>query len=99
MNKLKLIVALVALGTLAGCDVDEGVKQSENAKKVTILSSDRFKIERVSIFRDRLAYGNDRGVYVITDTRTGQEFVGVSGVGISELGSHQSGKTHISDER
>lgn len=99
MLKLKLIFALALLGTLAGCEVDEGVKQSQNAKQVTILSSDRFKIERVSIFRDRLAYGTERGVYVITDTETGQEFVGVSGVGISELGVHKSGKTQISDER
>ncbi|MDK4687856.1 hypothetical protein [Kingella negevensis] len=38
--------------------------------------------------QQRTAYGNKRGVYVIKDSDTGREFVGISGVGIAELGSH-----------
>ena len=62
-------------------------------------SDGRFKVERVQTFDDGSAYSNSRAVYVITDTKTGQEFVGVSGVGIAELGSHRSGKASVSDER
>lgn len=55
----------------------------------------RFVVARISIFGDTLAYGGKRGVYVITDTKTGKEYIGVSGIGISELGSHTlyGGKT------
>lgn len=59
----------------------------------------RFRVQMVASFTDELAYGYVRGVYVITDTTTGQEFVGISGIGISELGSHQSGKVRVRDER
>lgn len=59
----------------------------------------RFRVQMVASFVDKLAYGDVRGVYVITDTTTGQEFVGISGIGISELGSHQSGKVRVGDER
>lgn len=61
--------------------------------------SNRFKVERVGLFKDDLAYDGHRGIYIITDTKTGQELVGLSGIGISELGSHKSGKAHHSDER
>lgn len=63
----------------------------------------RFAVQRVGVFSDDLAYGNRRGIYLITDSETGAQFVGVSGVGISELGSHttRSGKTTVTvdDER
>lgn len=59
----------------------------------------RFVVRRVDVVVDSVAYNGKRGVYVITDTKTGAEFVGVSGVGISELGSHRSGKTTVTDER
>lgn len=69
------------------------------AEPITYKSNGRFKVERVGVFFDNLAYDDKRGIYVITDTETNQEFVGVSGIGISELASHQSGKTRSSDER
>jgi hypothetical protein len=59
----------------------------------------RVTVERIDVVSDSLAYGGKRGVYVIRDTKTGREFVGVSGVGIAELGSHPSGKTQSADER
>lgn len=59
----------------------------------------RIKVERVGVISDGLAYGDRRGLYVITDTTTGAEFIGVSGVGIVETGSHQVGKTRTRDER
>lgn len=59
----------------------------------------RFTIVQSDVFRDSLAYGSLRGVYIIIDNKTGKEFVGVSGVGIAETGSHSTGKTSASDER
>lgn len=67
-------------------------------QEITI-TPERFTVVQVGIFRDELAYGSRRGIYVITDRKTGKEFFGVSGVGISETGSHSNGKTSTSDER
>lgn len=61
--------------------------------------SDRVKVEVLNVIRDTTAYNNRRGVYLITDTQTGQQFIGVAGVGISEVGSHKAGKTTVQDER
>lgn len=90
MKKLMIIAALA----LAGCGPDPTQGMD------TPLSSDgRFEIKRVAVVDDGLAYGDRRGIYVLTDTQTGTEYVGVSGVGISEVGSHQSGKARMTDER
>lgn len=62
-------------------------------------STGRVKVERIGVIADGLAYGDRRGIYVITDTQTGREFIGVSGVGITETGSHQAGKARVRDER
>lgn len=64
------------------------------------LESSRFQVEILSTFEDRLAYGSERGVYLLRDTTTGQEFVGISGVGISAVGWHRVDKNNgVRDER
>ena len=93
---------IIAALLLSACGPNPNVpmyEQEARPEGMGINTNGRFKVERVGVFEDSLAYDDRRGVYVITDTKTGQEFVGVSGVGIADLGSHQSGKTHISDER
>ena len=101
MNRPLLAVALLA--TLTACtprlEADTELSTPRKQLGPKELAAGRFKVERVGVFSDGLAYGEKRGIYVITDTKTGQEFVGVSGVGISELGRHQSGKSSVSDER
>lgn len=69
--------------------------QRENPEVVDVNPSDRIIVNRISVIQDSLAYGDKRGVYVIIDTKTGKEYIGVSGVGITEAGSHtvSSGKT------
>jgi hypothetical protein len=62
-------------------------------------SSGRFTVSRVQDVRDNAAYTGYRSVYIIVDSETGKEFIGVSGIGISELGSHRSGKSTVMDER
>lgn len=62
-------------------------------------STGRVTVERIGVVEDSLAYGARRGIYVIRDRQTGDEFIGVSGVGIAEPGHHRSGKSNITDER
>jgi hypothetical protein len=59
----------------------------------------RFEVRRVGVFKDDAAYNEVRGIYILTDRETGKEYVGVSGIGISELGQHPAGKTSAPDER
>lgn len=73
--------------------------------KATAGSTDagRFNVTLVAKFYDSLAYDEQRGIYLITDKKTGKEMVGISGVGISELGSHSERNgdhtTTVADER
>ncbi|URG14030.1 hypothetical protein [Pectobacterium phage vB_ParM-25] len=62
-------------------------------------TKDGIAVVQVGIFKDELAYGNRRGVYRIKDQRTGKEYIGVSGIGISEVSNHSNGKQSIEDER
>jgi len=92
----KLLVLITSL-FLFGC----GVKVADDMKteQTVGLSNNRIIVERINSVRDNLAYGGRRGIYLITDTKTGIEYIGISGIGISETGSHSSGKYYTSDER
>lgn len=95
-------IAIICLALLAACTPKVEVDTPLTAIPrgiAEIKPQGRFKVERIGVFADGLAYDGKRGIYVITDTTTGQEFVGISGIGISELGSHQAGKARVSDER
>lgn len=107
MNNLRILSVLPLALFLAGCPeiqptmplhgAAEGIGDTE--RPLSIRENDRFHVERIGIFADDLAYNHKRGVYLIKDKQTGEEFVGVSGVGIAETAMHRSGKTSISDER
>lgn len=71
----------------------------ENPDTGTSQPGERFTVTRVGVFEDRLAFNEKRGVYQIRDNKTGKEYVGVSGVGIAEIGEHQQGKVIVEDER
>lgn len=98
---MKVIAIFAAAVLLSGCKIERSPEERQRRMpaQLSVTSSERFKVERVQVIRDPLAYNGDRGIYLLTDTHTGQEFVGVSGVGISELGMHLSGKVNIQDER
>jgi hypothetical protein len=95
------LAVLLALG--AGCapeaDTPLGISSPGDGAALKIGGNGRFSVVRVGVIKDDLAYHDRRGIYLIKDNVTGKEFVGLSGVGVSELGSHSSGKTTISDER
>ena len=68
--------------------------------KVSQQDTERFEILRAEIFEDDLAYNHRRGIYLISDSVTGKQFIGISGIGIAELGNHYSaGRTMQRDER
>lgn len=91
MKRIKCIAAFCLLA-VAGCGPSVNTPMTD---KVT----GQFHITRVGVFDDDLAYGKKRGVHIITDTKTGKEYLGISGIGVSEVGSHLAGKVTVKDER
>ncbi len=92
---LKYVLLTFAILGIAGC-----MKPPTHTMQLPVTTtSHRINVKMVDTIEDGLAYGNRRGIYIITDTETGKEYIGISGVGISETGSHSSGKSTHSDER
>lgn len=99
---MKRIFMILTVAFVGGCGPDPNMAMREqvyNAPDVKIQPQQRVEVNRIGVFTDNLAYGNRRGVYVIKDTLTGKEFIGISGVGITETGSHSAGKSSTTDER
>lgn len=96
------IVGILMAVVLIGCSPTPEKKQlSTPSPSVWIQNPEqRFKVERVQVVYDEIAYEQRRGVYIIQDTKTGREYIGMSGVGISEIGSHSTdGENTARDER
>lgn len=95
-----LITALLCL-LLTGCQREQ--YSPSPAEVLTTKHTARFQVVRVTTLKDSLAYDGERGIYIIRDLLTGKEYVGMSGVGISELGQHgvnSNKRTHtVPDER
>lgn len=103
---MRNIITLCCLISLAACEPDttpsviHHERAAEEQANYSVLPKDaRFDLRLVQSFRDGQAYTNYRTVYILKDKKTGMEYVGISGIGISELGSHNSGKTSETDER
>lgn len=94
-------IAVVAIAVaLAGCGPEPTMGMGVTGTVPNSWESNpRFSVSRVGVFKDDIAYDGRRGIYVVIDNKTGQEFVGVSGVGIAELGAHSAGKSRVQDER
>lgn len=88
------LLPLIALLALCGCHEDARRQRID----LQIKSDSRFEITRISAFKDDLAYDSWRGVYLIKDAKTGREYVGVSGIGISEIASHPMGKGQTAED-
>lgn len=57
-------------------------------------STQRYEVTRVCTFEDDFAFKGQRGIYEIKDKKTGKEYFGISGIGISERSEIPgSGKT------
>lgn len=90
-----MIKKLTTLTLLALC----GCAPTPDMTTGNLGGGDGISVTRVGVFADSLAYDNRRGVYRIVDTKTGREFIGISGIGITETGSHLVGKVYHQDER
>lgn len=96
---MRRLAALLLALPLAACGIEPD-KKVRDGDPIEVRATDgwmydrrakaveRFRVTRVGVFTDDLAYGDRRGIYLIVDTTTGREFVGVSGIGISDVGSH-----------
>lgn len=58
----------------------------------------RFKVERHGKFKAGYE-DNEREILVITDNTTGRQYIGVTGVGVSELRREKSGDDTVTKER
>ena len=79
MKRLLLIPFVVLLSACPEADMPLSTTSPKS-------DGPQFTVTRVGVFKDDIAYNEIRGIYVIEDKATHQKFVGVSGVGISELG-------------
>ncbi len=85
---------------LSGCSPDPTIEmKTETHLPLEAESNPNYSVTRVAVFKDNLAYGDLRGIYEIVDVKTGKKYLGVSGIGICEIGSHTVDKTSVEDER
>lgn len=56
--------------------------------KMPTVEDSRFRVERAAVFEDSLAYNNRRGIYILTDKKTERTYIGISGVGVTEMYSY-----------
>lgn len=86
---------ILAAVLVSGCVRDPTMQMHDQtipAHAMEVEDGSRVSVSLIGVFADELAYSNRRGIYVIRDTETGQEFIGVSGIGITEIGRHSCGK-------
>lgn len=91
ISKLALLGPCLLLATSDGCppatkSVQVPLEPSSSLTQAE--QNTRFRISIEARFKDDLAYDGERGIYLLRDLQTGAEYVGVSGIGISEVGSH-----------
>lgn len=103
MKCSQILVGLLSTLAVFGCSVKPDVAMPTLTPMVARNGEPRFRVARVGVFADDLAYGDRRGIYVIHDSLTEREYIGISGIGISEVGDHavSNGKTttYYPDER
>lgn len=89
MSRLVSAISLASLSLcLASCEQPSDTDTPLNTERPPSKDECRVQVTRIGVFKDTLAYNQRRGIYLIRDTTTGAEFIGVSGIGITELGSH-----------
>lgn len=91
-TSMRKFLALGIAALLSACspepDMQMQYRQRLKADAVPVTDGTLVTVERIGVFKDDLAYQERRGVYVIRDNATGREFIGVSGIGITEVGTH-----------
>lgn len=85
--KIALLAGLCALA-LSGCD-DRNLPDVRQQTVSDSINTGRFEMRVVDEVHDRNAYNNSRGIFIITDTKTHREYLGVEGVGVTDLQSER----------
>jgi len=99
-GKILFIIGTITLGIIILISwVAQLPPENPTMKIDSEYNSERVSVNKIGVFQDNLAYDNVRGVYIITDKKTNKEYIGISGIGITETGSHSAGKIIIKDER
>lgn len=94
MKRLGILLVLATVG-INGC-----VPAPTTPMKAVSGGTHRVSVVRIDVIQDDLAYGNRRGIYEIIDSQTDQTFIGISGIGITEVGDHRASKSsRVTDER
>ncbi|HLV16007.1 MAG TPA: hypothetical protein VKY70_00900 [Pseudomonas sp.] len=70
------------LGALIAIGAFHAGKASE---PYPLANADLYTVEFGGVFADSVAHGARRSIYVVTEKATGRRFLGISGVGISEI--------------
>src|ERR1700744_5997335 len=98
MKKL-FAVLVMSVGMMTGCDnpANDGRSMTPTVN-APVQSSTRVIVEYAQAVQDTHAYDGYRTIFIVKDTVTGQEYIGMSGMGITELGVHPAGKTQAPDE-
>ena len=84
---------------LSGCKPSPTVEMKRESDSQLSTESSGYSVTRIAVFKDDLAYGDRRGIYEIVDNNTGKKYIGISGIGICEVGSHGDGNSSTTDER
>ncbi len=96
-NSLPFLIVLL----LAGCD-DRSSPLDPNVEVFGVplkqVEGSRFKVETFGAFNAGFQNGK-REILIITDTKTGQSYLGITGVGITELRWETVGKINALNER
>jgi hypothetical protein len=96
---MKTVPTIMIAVACTACTPEPTMSMSTSPDAIAATDDVRVEVIRLGVFRDTIAYKHKRGIYLIRDKKTGQEFIGVSGVGVAETGSHAAGKMIVADER
>ena len=92
---MKLFITLTSVLLLCSCGTDPGQAQVVGTFNQTEKSSGRFVIIYQGGFPcGQKDYKNNRAIYTITDTKTGIEYIGIEGLGVSSL-SHVGKNSNV----
>ena len=85
MKQMKVFLTLLLLGgflswVIINCPDHNAIQN----RTLTNPDKDEIDVILVREIDDSNAYNSRRGIYIIKDKRTGTEYIGVSGIGISE---------------
>ena len=96
MSKWMSILVITTSILLLGCSQEPPKKMDMEINA----TNGSVSIQRIMVFADDLAYDGKRGVYLIKDHASNREFIGISGIGISDIGAHveRIGRTPILTE-